>query len=187
MSAFKPVPFVELGIPGGRTVRYKIRAQSFRGCSQCAADDLLHFALVQVNARSKHGPKLEFTLQTSRSNAQASRHGLEFLRNSRQSPANSVGRDSNAAVRARPFQFNLSGKNISATLAAMLDLEQLTELIEKHRAAARAQVKEFSIGTRQFAFNSSPFIMGVINLSPDSWYRESVCLSAESAIARAKV
>jgi len=29
--------------------------------------------------------------------------------------------------------------------------------------------------------------MGVINLSADSWYRESVCLSAETAIKRARV
>ena len=29
--------------------------------------------------------------------------------------------------------------------------------------------------------------MGVFNLSADSWYRESVCLSAESAVARGKV
>jgi dihydropteroate synthase len=29
--------------------------------------------------------------------------------------------------------------------------------------------------------------MGVVNLSPDSWYRESVCLSAEAAIHRAQV
>ena len=29
--------------------------------------------------------------------------------------------------------------------------------------------------------------MGVINLSPDSWYRESVCLTAESAIERARL
>jgi dihydropteroate synthase len=29
--------------------------------------------------------------------------------------------------------------------------------------------------------------MGVINLSPDSWYRESVCLSAERAIERGRV
>ena len=29
--------------------------------------------------------------------------------------------------------------------------------------------------------------MGVINLSPDSWYRESVCLTAESAIRRGRV
>ena len=29
--------------------------------------------------------------------------------------------------------------------------------------------------------------MGVINLSSDSWYRESVCLNAETAIRRGKV
>src|SRR5712664_2580367 len=66
----------------------------------------------------------------------------------------------------------------------MLSLEYLAELLETNRAAARARVKEFSIGARHFAFNSKPAIMGVINLSPDSWYRESVCLSAEQAIAR---
>jgi dihydropteroate synthase len=27
----------------------------------------------------------------------------------------------------------------------------------------------------------------VINLSPDSWYRESVCLTAEQAVARGRV
>lgn len=69
----------------------------------------------------------------------------------------------------------------------MLKLEHLAELLEKHRAAARAQVKEFSLGDRHFAFNSTPAIMGVINLSPDSWYRESVCLTAENAIQRGRV
>jgi dihydropteroate synthase len=69
----------------------------------------------------------------------------------------------------------------------MLKLEQLAELLEKNRAAASARVKEFSIGGRPFAFNSQPTIMGVINLSSDSWYRESVCLTAEAAIQRGKV
>jgi dihydropteroate synthase len=69
----------------------------------------------------------------------------------------------------------------------MLTLEQLTELLEKNRAAASARVKEFSIGGKPFAFNSQPAIMGVINLSADSWYRESVCLTAEAAVQRGKV
>jgi len=69
----------------------------------------------------------------------------------------------------------------------VLDLEQLAGLLEKNRDAARARVREFSIGGRRFAFNSQPAIMGVINLSPDSWYRESVCLTAETAIRRGKV
>jgi hypothetical protein len=69
----------------------------------------------------------------------------------------------------------------------MLKLEQLAELLEKNRAAASARVKEFSIGGKPFAFNSQPAIMGVVNLSPDSWYRESVCLTAEAAVQRGKV
>ena len=63
----------------------------------------------------------------------------------------------------------------------MLGLEQLAELLERNRGAAKARVKEFSIGGQPFAFNAQPAIMGVINLSADSWYRESVCLTAESA------
>lgn len=68
----------------------------------------------------------------------------------------------------------------------MLNLEQLAGLLEKNRAAAAARVQEFSIGGRSFAFNSQPAIMGVLNLSPDSWYRESVCLTADSAVRRGK-
>lgn len=69
----------------------------------------------------------------------------------------------------------------------MLNLEQLAELFEKNRDAASARVKEFSIGGKKFAFNSQSAIMGVVNLSSDSWYRESVCLSAEAAIERGAV
>ena len=69
----------------------------------------------------------------------------------------------------------------------MLTLEQLAGLLETQRTAASARVKEFAIGGRMFAFNSQPTIMGVLNLSPDSWYRESVCLTAESAVQRGKI
>src|SRR5437762_1565618 len=74
-----------------------------------------------------------------------------------------------------------------ASLALMLTLEDLAALLDANRAAARAQVKEFTITNQHFGFNSGPSLMGVINLSPDSWYRESVCLSAESAIRRGLV
>ena len=69
----------------------------------------------------------------------------------------------------------------------VLNLEQLAELLEKNRAAASARVKEFSIGGKRFNFNSRPAVMGVVNLSADSWYRESVCLTAEAAVRRGKV
>jgi dihydropteroate synthase len=69
----------------------------------------------------------------------------------------------------------------------MLTLEFLAGLLEKNRPAAQARVREFALGGQGFSFNSEPAIMGVVNLSAGSWYRESVCLSAEAAIARGKV
>ncbi len=69
----------------------------------------------------------------------------------------------------------------------MLSLEHLSALLEPSRVAASARVREFSLGGKKFSFNSQPAIMGVVNLSADSWYRESVCLSADSAIQRGRV
>jgi dihydropteroate synthase len=70
---------------------------------------------------------------------------------------------------------------------SMLDLEYLAQLLDENREAAKAKVKEFAIGGRHFAFNSVPSVMGVINLSADSWYRESVCPDAEAAVRRGTV
>lgn len=69
----------------------------------------------------------------------------------------------------------------------MLTLEHLAELLASHPEAARAQVKEFPVGGKLLAFNTRPALMGVINLSADSWYRESVCLTTEAALRRARV
>jgi dihydropteroate synthase len=69
----------------------------------------------------------------------------------------------------------------------VLTLEHLARLLEGHRPSVPVGVREFSIGGRPFAFNSQPSIMGVINLSADSWYRESVCLSTEMALQRGQL
>ncbi len=69
----------------------------------------------------------------------------------------------------------------------MLTLEQLSDLLTQNREAAKARVAEFSLDGVRFNFNSHPSIMGVINLSAQSWYRESVCLSSEHAIERATI
>src|SRR3954471_5069469 len=69
----------------------------------------------------------------------------------------------------------------------MLQIEHLAQLVEEHRAETHARVREFTVQGHSFAFNSEPAIMGVINLSADSWYRESVCLSAEAAVHRGLV
>ena len=69
----------------------------------------------------------------------------------------------------------------------MLTLKKLAELWQRDPAAAEVRVREFALGEHHFAFNSRPSIMGVINLSPDSWYRESVCLSTDRAVQRGLV
>jgi dihydropteroate synthase len=69
----------------------------------------------------------------------------------------------------------------------MLTLETLARLASEHTAELSTRVAEFDIGGEQFAFNSQPAIMGVVNLSADSWYRESVSLTTDSAIERATV
>lgn len=69
----------------------------------------------------------------------------------------------------------------------MLNLEYLQQLSEKHEDSLKVKVAEFSLGNQQFNFNTKPAIMGVINLSRDSWYRESICLNADMAIRRGMV
>jgi len=69
----------------------------------------------------------------------------------------------------------------------MLTLEDLAGLAANHPAALKSVVTAFELGGRTFDGNSTPALMGVINLSADSWYRESVCLTADSAIQRGHI
>ncbi|MGN6385558.1 MAG: dihydropteroate synthase [Verrucomicrobiota bacterium] len=69
----------------------------------------------------------------------------------------------------------------------MFSIEQLADLAQKHRDALNSRVHEFAVKGRLISSNSHKSIMGVINLSPDSWYRESVCLTTDAAIRRAHV
>ena len=69
----------------------------------------------------------------------------------------------------------------------MLTLEEIARLATQFETDLGIRVAEFEIGGQLFPFNTRPAIMGVVNLSADSWYRESVCLSAESAIERGKL
>ena len=69
----------------------------------------------------------------------------------------------------------------------MLRLEALAELAARDPVALAARVATFDLGGHRFDGNVKPAIMGVVNLSADSWYRESVCLSAEAAIQRGLV
>jgi dihydropteroate synthase len=69
----------------------------------------------------------------------------------------------------------------------MLDLGMLTALHEKYREAISVPVSDFALGSHRFDFESQSYLMGVINLSADSWYRESVVLNTEAAIRRGRV
>ena len=69
----------------------------------------------------------------------------------------------------------------------MLDLATLAALHEKYREVAALTVADFSLGQHRFEFEKNTYLMGVINLSADSWYRESVALDAEAAIRRGRV
>jgi len=69
----------------------------------------------------------------------------------------------------------------------MLRLEQLANLADQHRAALATPVAAFEIDGHRFDGNARPSIMGVVNLSPDSWYRESVALTADAATRRGQV
>ena len=66
----------------------------------------------------------------------------------------------------------------------MLSLESLAALTRAHGKDLSAGVKEFTLKGHSFLLSDRPHLMGVVNFSPDSWYRESVVLSTESAIER---
>ena len=64
VAAGQLVAPVKFGKPGGGFLGDKIRAQA--GVAKRAADDLLHFAFVQINAGTKHGVRLDSGGQTSK-------------------------------------------------------------------------------------------------------------------------
>ena len=69
----------------------------------------------------------------------------------------------------------------------MLDLGTLAALQEKYREAAALPVADFALGAHRFESSGQTYLMGVVNLSADSWYRESVVLSTDAAIRRGRV
>ncbi|HEX4140217.1 MAG TPA: dihydropteroate synthase [Candidatus Methylacidiphilales bacterium] len=69
----------------------------------------------------------------------------------------------------------------------MLDLATLADLQEKYREAAALPVADFALGAHRFESSRQTYLMGVVNLSADSWYRESVVLNTEAAVRRGRV
>ena len=69
----------------------------------------------------------------------------------------------------------------------MLSLTELQQLAADHPEALEATVPGFDIGGRPFDFDRYPAVMGGVNMSRDSWYRESVATSPEDAIRKGRV
>lgn len=68
----------------------------------------------------------------------------------------------------------------------MLSLETLAKLTEEHASDLSAHVREFTLKGIPFRSTDRPHLMGVVNFSADSWYRESVVTSAVAAIERVR-
>lgn len=68
----------------------------------------------------------------------------------------------------------------------MITLEWLGELTGRYQDDLKAKVEGFELRGHRFGGDAEIQLMGVINLSPDSWYRESVCLNVEQAVRRGR-
>lgn len=69
----------------------------------------------------------------------------------------------------------------------MLTLKEISEVYEKHKQDYDIQVEKITIGNKEFDFNRQTALLGVINLSIDSWWSHTVCYTREQAIRRGKV
>ena len=69
----------------------------------------------------------------------------------------------------------------------MITLDELAGLAQEHADARRHPVAPLAIAGRTHDLDAGPLLMGVVNLSRDSTYRDSVATSTESAIRRARV
>jgi dihydropteroate synthase len=69
----------------------------------------------------------------------------------------------------------------------VLDLAALARLARDHADALAHPVAPITIGRTTRDLASDPLIMGVVNLSRDSTYRDSVAVSTASAIRRARI
>ena len=68
----------------------------------------------------------------------------------------------------------------------MLDLRDLASVLKEHGDAYDSPVSPVVVNESLVVSDEAPSLMGVINLSTDSWYRESVCVTSEAAIRKAQ-
>jgi dihydropteroate synthase len=68
----------------------------------------------------------------------------------------------------------------------MLDLNYLADLAGRHADALNLKVARFDLRGEPFAPWPEVAMMGVVNLSADSWYRESVAMGVAAAVRRGR-
>ncbi|RFC45728.1 MAG: Dihydropteroate synthase [Verrucomicrobia bacterium] len=68
----------------------------------------------------------------------------------------------------------------------MLDLNHLSELARTHSQHLSAAPTPFELRGQSFQHWPEVAMMGVVNLSQDSWYRESVAMSVDAAVRRGR-
>ena len=69
----------------------------------------------------------------------------------------------------------------------MLGLKDLAAIVAEHGEALDVALSPIKLTDELTIVDGRPALMGVVNLSPDSWYRESVCLSVDAAVERGRV
>lgn len=69
----------------------------------------------------------------------------------------------------------------------MISLVELARLAQTHADDLERSVAPFVLAGRSFDTDVEPIVMGVVNLSRDSSYRESIAVSASSAVRKARV
>ena len=69
----------------------------------------------------------------------------------------------------------------------MLELKDLSSIAHNYKDVLETKVSRVNLTADLGIPLNDPALMGVINLSPDSWYRESICLSVDSAVQRGRV
>src|SRR5262245_53793659 len=69
----------------------------------------------------------------------------------------------------------------------MLDYQVIRDIFSPSQGSPLPIVHGFHIGNQFFDFSRRRYLVGVINLSEDSFYRESVSRSTSAAIRRAEI
>ncbi len=69
----------------------------------------------------------------------------------------------------------------------MISLQGLADLVEDNGAALNHPVSPIRLGDRVIDSDATPVVMGTLNLSRDSGYRDSIATSTDSAVRRGRL